>query len=491
MKLLALLKHPFAAFGMKRTECRRAARFLELAIFRGWRVAGGIAELPAALARARAGVKEKSAMQVPAARRRLADWQWTPAIALAETLARVLAPIEAALLGGHEISVAEASRMLLDALNAAAADESGRPDLLWSAPDGAALATLLDELAGEEGEALAINPLQFADVLATLMADVMVQRPVGADPRIHIWGTLEARLQSVDLLILGGLDEGVWPAQTRTDPWLSRSMRAEIGLPPPERRIGLAAHDFRAGPRRAARHPDPRRKARRRADRALALASAPDGAPRTGRHRAGQGARRPHHRRLRATSTGSSTQRVKPVKRPAPTPPVAARPRSLSITEIENLVRDPYVIYAKRILRLDELEPLGRVPDYALRGSLMHEALGNSRRAGPAISMARRSTRLNEIGRSTLQEVADFPDVHVLWSLRFEAIARWFVDWEAERGDKVERRHSEVSGATAPRRAGRHVHAPGPRRPHRCDARRVACRLRLQVRHRCRARRRC
>ena len=76
------------------------------------------------------------------------------------------------------------------------------------------------------------------------MAAVPVTRPVGADPRIDIWGTLEARLQSVDLIILGGLDEGVWPAETRTDPWLSRAMRAEIGLPPPERRIGLAAHDF-------------------------------------------------------------------------------------------------------------------------------------------------------------------------------------------------------------------------------------------------------
>ena len=71
--------------------------------------------------------------------------------------------------------------------------------------------------------------------------------PVGADPRIHIWGTLEARLQTVDCLILGGLDEAVWPAEVRTDPFLSRAMRAAIGLPPPERRIGLAAHDFVEG----------------------------------------------------------------------------------------------------------------------------------------------------------------------------------------------------------------------------------------------------
>src|SRR5690606_21242120 len=88
------------------------------------------------------------------------------------------------------------------------------------------------------------TPDEAPALLAALMEDVTVTRPPGADPRIHIWGTLEARLQSVDLIILGGLDEGIWPAGTRTDPWLSRSMRAEIGLDPPERRIGQSAHDF-------------------------------------------------------------------------------------------------------------------------------------------------------------------------------------------------------------------------------------------------------
>ena len=72
----------------------------------------------------------------------------------------------------------------------------------------------------------------------------MVRRRGGLDPRIHIWGALEARLQSVDVVVLGGLNEGTWPGQTRLDPLLSRPMRAALALEPPERRIGLAAHDF-------------------------------------------------------------------------------------------------------------------------------------------------------------------------------------------------------------------------------------------------------
>ena len=113
---------------------------------------------------------------------------------------------------------------------------------LFDGAGGEALATLLTGIS--EDSRLTIAPAELPAFLTTLMSDVSVTRPAGADPRIHIWGTLEARLQSADLLILGGLDEKVWPAETRTDPWLSRAMRTEIGLPPPERRIGLAAHDF-------------------------------------------------------------------------------------------------------------------------------------------------------------------------------------------------------------------------------------------------------
>ena len=46
------------------------------------------------------------------------------------------------------------------------------------------------------------------------------------------------------MVILGSLNEGVWPRPQEASPWLSRPMAAKLGLPPPERRIGLSAHDF-------------------------------------------------------------------------------------------------------------------------------------------------------------------------------------------------------------------------------------------------------
>ncbi|MEJ0096768.1 MAG: double-strand break repair protein AddB [Bauldia sp.] len=244
--LLALLKHPFAAFGMARPLCRQAARILELALFRGHRVSGGIAALPAALARARAAVATEP--HVPAARRRLDARQWSLAADLVARIADCLAPLEAAFAGGTEISAAAAAGLMTDALAKAATDDTGSDAVLWQGPGGEALRKFLDGVASDaEAEALTFRGSDFPFLLDALMADAVVQRPAGTDPRIHIWGALEARLQSVDLLVLGGLDEGVWPAATRTDPWLSRAMRAELGLPSPERRMGLAAHDFLQG----------------------------------------------------------------------------------------------------------------------------------------------------------------------------------------------------------------------------------------------------
>jgi len=124
----------------------------------------------------------------------------------------------------------------------ATADHAGDDNDLWSGLGGAPLETVLKGLAG--ARPLPLTAAEFPPLLSVLFADIAVARPPGADPRVHILGTLEARLQSADLIIIGGLDEGVWPAEARTDPWLSRAMRAEIGLPPPERRIGLSAHDF-------------------------------------------------------------------------------------------------------------------------------------------------------------------------------------------------------------------------------------------------------
>ena len=445
--LLALLKHPHAAFGMDRFECRRAARFLELALFRGRRVPGGAARLPEALARVRGETEAPEARHTPLARRRLNKGDWSAAARLADALAAVLGPVETALHGG-ERSAAELTDLLDRALRAAATDATGTDDAIRQGGDGEALATLLAGIV-EDGGGLAMGGAEYPPFLAALMAGVTVnyrpRRDAPPDARVHIWGTLEARLQSVDLLILAGLDEGVWPAATRTDPWLSRAMRAEIGLPAPERRTGLAAHDFVEGiatERVMVTRAEKRGGAPTVASRWLQRIAALVGA-RAFERLVTRGAR---HVDLARQIDTVPAREVRPVKAPAPKPAIADRPRRLSVTEIETLVRDPYAIYAKHVLRLEPLDPPGRPPDFALRGSLIHAALGRfiEEWRGPFDGAA--LARLLAIGHEELAEIAEFPDVHAIWSARFAAIARWLVGFEAERSAAIAARNVETSG---------------------------------------------
>src|SRR5262249_33634189 len=83
----------------------------------------------------------------------------------------------------------------------------------------------------------------YPELFRAAVAERAVRRPE-ANVRVHIFGPLESRLQSVDRMVLGGLVEGIWPPETRSDPWLSRAMRPELNLDLPERRVGRSAHDF-------------------------------------------------------------------------------------------------------------------------------------------------------------------------------------------------------------------------------------------------------
>ena len=176
-----------------------------------------------------------------------------------------------------------------------------------------------------------------------------VRRPE-ADVRVRIYGPLEARLQSVDRLVLGGLVEGVWPPETRGDPWLSRPMRHELGLDLPERRIGLSAHDFAqalGAPEviltRAAKLGGAPTVASRFVQRLAAVAGEArwNAALERGARYRGAGAQ--------ARRAGTASSPIDAARAEAAARGAAER---LSVTEIEHWLRDPYTIYAKHVLKL-------------------------------------------------------------------------------------------------------------------------------------------
>ncbi len=438
--LLALAKHPLAAFGMARADCRSAIGVIDLALFRGRLVAGGLAGLPEALHQAAQDAADPAARLHPSVRRLRKD-DWDRAADLAERLRTVLDPLAERLADGAKSDVAGLAMALAATLRQVAATDIDAMPLAGD-PAGTALETLLDGLAGPDASDLALTGAEFPAFLDAAMAGVAVQSRPGGDPRISLWGTLEARLQSADLVILAGLDEGVWPSEARTDPFLSRSMRAAFGLEAPERRLGQAAHDFASALGNA--RVIVSRAERRGGAPTIAARWLQRIAARLGKEGAAALTLRGATYLDWARALDASPQAA-PAARPRPKPPLAARPKRLSVTEIETLVRDPYAIYARRVLRLEPLDPIDIVPDRALRGTLIHEALGRFAPLWQPPFDAAALRELIETGRTVFRDIAAFPAVHALWWPRFLAIADWYVRWEAARPD-IEARHAEIDG---------------------------------------------
>lgn len=440
--LLALARHPLARFDLSPRRCRRAANALEVAIMRG---AGGFNDIRS-LDERLANIRLQTDMRVggitPKARRRLTKQDWAMAEELAANLRKALGPLEA-LCDRRTVPTGELASALLDALRAAAGEMPGMRSELWADRDGEAIAALLAGLATSDG--MAIAPAEFPGFLTALLAnETAAPEPIG-DPRIHIWGTLEARLQSVDLLILAGLDEGVWPAQIRTDPWLSRRMRDEIGLPPPERRLGLAAHDFAQG--MAAERVIVTRSERRGGSPTVASRWWQRFETVIGEeHSKALEVRGERYRDIARQLDSVAPHEVRPVVRPAPTPPLTARPAELSVTSIETLIRDPYAVYARRVLQLEPLDPIGQRADARIRGSLIHEAFAEftTSWSGPYDGRARDA--FLGYWRKHFRDIAAYPEVHAVWLLRAEPIADWLIDWEARRDADIASRHAEKEG---------------------------------------------
>ena len=302
-------------------------------------------------------------------------------------------------------------------------------DGLDAAEGGEALAGLFDELAPGFDAKLEGTRTDFPGVFEGFMRGRTVAGGAETHPRIRIWGLLEARLLPVDRMILGGLDETIWPPATRTDPFLSRPLARELELPSPETRIGRTAHDFqqamgageviltRAGKRGGDPTVPSRFLQRLRAVTGKAL-EAPLARGAVVLEQARALDRRPAET---------------PIPRPAPAPPKHLLPTSLSVTEIDKLRRDPYAIYAKHVLKLDRLDELARMPNASEIGTATHDAIGDFTEAFPGALPDDATDRLLAYGRKHFAALADRPEFAAFWWPRFKRQAEWYLGWEKAR----------------------------------------------------------
>jgi len=420
--LLAAFKHPLAAGGLVPVDFRTRARRLEMAVLRGPRLGVGFPALIDALR----GTRDED----------LVPWLGQ----LAEQ-AREFASLAAGERPLAELLRAHAA--LAERWAATNAENGGAR--LWAGDTGEAAAEFIAELADAARDFAPIRGAAYPAFLDTCLAGRVVRPRWGGHPRLHILGPLEARLIGVDRAVLGGMNEGTWPPEADADPWMSRPMRKDFGLPPPERRVGLAAHDFvqacgaaRVVLTRALRvegTPTVPSRWLQRLEAVLQAAGLTDALSRRPEVLAWQ------------TELDKPRGEAQPATPPEPRPPVKARPRQLSVTQVETWRRDPYAIYARHVLKLKLLDPLDADPGAAERGTIVHEALAEFVRRYPDEVPADALDRLLEIGRRHFGSLLDRPGVWAFWWPRFESIARWFVDHDRARRRTAKPIAAEAQGA--------------------------------------------
>ena len=445
--LLALLKHPLCRLGAAPGERALAIETLELAVLRGTRPQPGTHGLAQDFSRFRGELaklrnKEVSSLHASEKRARLADPELDGAQALIAALQAALAPMEG-LSSTRSYDLAEIAARHREVLIALSADADGVATA-FEEQEGLALASAFDELlAGEKQSGLSITLADYPEVFQIAFGDRAVRRAEKPGATLHIYGPLESRLMQTDRVIAGGLIEGVWPPAPRTDPWLSRPMRHELGLDLPERRIGLSAHDFA--------------QLLGTEDVILSHSAKAGGAPAVASrflHRleavAGEArwetAKQAGKKYVEFALALDAPAAVRPVGQPAPTPPRATRPLRLSVTAIEDWLRDPYTIYAKHILKLEALDPVDMPLSAADRGSAIHDSLGDFTKKFASDLPPDPAGALREIGRKYFAPLMERPEARALWWPRFQRVVRWFTEWEATRRPNIAAIHAEIRG---------------------------------------------
>lgn len=411
---LSLLKSPLARLGQP-----DVIELLERKVLRGPRPLGP----EAVVARLGKRAKPEEAEALAAAR------------ALSETLDAVIALATEPFIDG-EAEPASAAAGLAAGLERLC--EGGE---LWAGPEGEALSRLLGGLIAEGGRLAPVSPLGFRTLVHRMVSGESVRGGEATHPRLLIMGTLESRMTRADRLVLAGLEEGVWPRGAPIDPFLSRAMRRTLGLPSPERRIGLSAHDFA----QAACAPEV----------VLVSSARREGAPATESRwlwrlrtlAKGAGRALPGRPDLvdwaRSLDVGHGDRWI---GRPQPTPPVEDRPTRLAVTRLETLTRDPYAVWARDILKLFPLDRPDQLVENTARGTAIHtafEALARQWNAAPPADPERffEDRYIAELQALGLSEAA---------LIRERVLARetaaWVADFERERRAGGARIHVEVEG---------------------------------------------
>ncbi len=403
--MLALLKHPLAAAGMSPPELRILVRKWEKSVRK----------------------KNSEPMHIDWAEKKV-DFTALPALFQSSS----------------EVNFADMIRAHMELAEAlATSDDTAGALRLWKGEAGQTAAALIAEITAAADIIGSIEPLYYPALFHNLLKGNLIRPKFGMHPRLEILGPIEARMQKADRIIIAGLNEGSFPKAADVDPWLSRQMRAQCGLPPPEAKIGIAAHDFMhlfCAPEviltrslKADGTPTVPSRWLLRMDALIDAFALNKPQPRQNFAAISRKIDRP--------------EEVKPILPPEPRPPLEARPRRLSVTEIETLMRDPYAIYAKHILKLLPLKEIDYEPGRAEYGTVLHRVFELFiKESGGKITFDAKE-RILALGHKAFSETGFSEAIYAFWWPRFERVAEWFAEKMRQRENFYQKYICESKGS--------------------------------------------
>ncbi len=415
--LLSLLKHPFTCVSISRHASLQLSRLLERHILRGPSLLSGVQTIKSEISKLRDNkIKEEIGTFIDNL-----DTCFIPFTNLENT-----------------VNVSTLAKALTQTAENLVNDSSQ----LWVSDAGQSALETLKELQ-RSGENITLPKRDWRGIIEYALKQKTVRDAYNHHPRLAIMGLLEARLYDADFVILGGLNEGSWPSVIKASPWLSHPIRMTLGMTSPERRIGLAAHDF------------------------MQLAHAPKIL--LTRAKKENGTTMLPSRwisRLKAFTQGLNSdvqipepkylldlwnslhnvETIKAEERPSPCPNIEDRPKSLSVTQIQTLQRNPYEIYASKILRLKRLPPLEQEADAAMRGSFIHKCLELFILKYPQELPDDLVNIFQDIAREESLNYRGGEEILSYWWPRFESLAQWLAVFEKKRRENISNIYVEQKG---------------------------------------------
>ncbi len=257
---------------------------------------------------------------------------------------------------------------------ATSADRSGK-ERLWQSDDGEEAYQFLTELKEKADLIPDILPELYLQILGFLMQFISFRPKYGTHPRLDILGPIEARLSHPDVCIIGGLNEGTFPTLPDSGPWLNRLMRRKIGLPSPENIFATQSMDFascfcasQVYLTRSLKTDGSQTIPSRFISRIEAVLEA---------HHTCNDMSDPISLKSELEVLPQQVDMPKKFEniiRPMPCPPKEIRPKKLPVTQIKNLLTNPYAVYARYIL---QLRPLNELESFDMKsgyGTALHAA---------------------------------------------------------------------------------------------------------------------